>query len=93
MLVCWSEGSRDKAGLLITCMLREGRQTHSEHSDFGSWWFTYQVKEGWEKEGVGGATGQAGALVHRVGRSVHENPGRSGAGQRTCASYLLRGTG
>lgn len=46
MLVCWSEGSRDKAGLLITCMLREGRQTHSEHSDFGSWWFTYQVKEG-----------------------------------------------
>lgn len=56
-----AKAALDKAVLLIMYVLREGRQNHSEHSDFGSWWFTYQAKEGWEKDEW---VGLLGRLVH-----------------------------
>lgn len=95
MLVCWSEGSLDKAGLLTTCVLRGETKPLSILPSA----IHLPKKEGWEKEGVGGAAGQAGAQLQGGARlhggqvSTWENTGRSGAGQGACAWYLLRGTG
>lgn len=85
MLVCWSEDSLDKADLLITYMLREGRQKLSEYSHFdigGS--LSKQRKARRRKEWMGLLGRQV--RVWPVWTGLHMgNTGRAETAQGACA--------